>query len=64
MLLGPQMEHYAQFWTLYFEKDVAELENIQKSVWRMIRGLEKWKTESWVEVQVLSCIKLFLIIFT
>lgn len=32
VLLGPHVEHCAQFWALYFEKDVAELENVQKSV--------------------------------
>lgn len=32
VLLGPQMEHCAQFWAWYFEKDVAAPEKVQKRV--------------------------------
>lgn len=32
VLLGPQMECCAQFWALCFEKDVAKLGQVQKSV--------------------------------
>lgn len=32
VLLGPQMERCAQFWALYLEKNVAELEKVQKRV--------------------------------
>jgi len=32
VLLGPQVECSAQFWALYFERDVAELDKVQKRV--------------------------------